>query len=725
MCARHSVGQQIYCHTEHLPECNHGRPMTEQELTVPQEDSEPVVPGGTVHRARDNGQLSRLARLARLARLVRHPDAPTLALGVAFGLGVCAPLLGGGRVFLLDWSLGPHAAVATPAVLGLNGGLTTGVLASVVLTLLDHLLGGAATWLPMLVFFPIATVGAGRLVGRSRWARVAAGTFYAVIPFVFQRIYVGDLALLLGYALLPFAVKNALRFIDSGNWWTPTPTLWWALLTALSPHFAWIYGVVLVAVWLTHGPTRAASVSRLVAVAATFVLLSTYILFPHTATQLSVSTGTASDLALYRTTGDPHLGLFANVLGLFGFWRLGPGPTLPKDVVTGWPFLLLALLFVAGVGAVARLRAGQGSCPTDSEDPPSRRTPAALLIIGIAGYFLALGDQGPTGPLFRWAYFHVPFFAVMEEPQKFLMLTALAYAVFFGWGVERLAGSVGQLRLNGRTIWVATLALLLPLAYTPTIFDGLAGQIAPSHMPSSWQAADRFMGDGPGQILFVPWHLYLAFPFTDGRVIANPAPSSFRRSVIAGDNVEAGGIESTSTSPRSAYLEHLFALGPKIHDFGSLVAPLGVQYVVLAKTVDWRSYSWVGTQRDLRLVLDSASLEVWRNTSYAGVGQSAGKRIIRQISPVAYAIGPGPPGLVSLDATYQKGWELDGQAAQQSPAGTLLFRVGRGGGIARFTPWGLTRLGYIISGTTFVLLCALVAADRVRMHARGRRGSPR
>ena len=107
------------------------------------------------------------------------------------------------------------------------------------------------------------------------------------------------------------------------------------------------------------------------------------------------------------------------------------------------------------------------------------------------------------------------------------------------------------------------------------------------------------MGDGPGQVLFLPWHLYLAFPFTDGRVIANPAPTSFRRSVISGDNVEAVGIQTTSASPRSAFLERLFAQGPRTHDFGSLVAPLGVKYVVLAKTADWRSYSWVSAQPDL------------------------------------------------------------------------------------------------------------------------------
>lgn len=139
-----------------------------------------------------------------------------------------------------------------------------------------------------------------------------------------------------------------------------------------------------------------------------------------------------------------------------------------------------------------------------------------------------------------------------------------------------------------------------------------------------------------------------------------------------------------------------------------------MKYVVLAKAVDWRSYSWVSAQLDLQLVMDSPSLEVWRNTAYTGVGQSRGERAIQQISPVAYAIGAGPPGRVSLDAPYQQGWELGGQLARRSPQGTILFRVGRSGGTARFTPWGLTRLGYIISGGAFVLLCGLVAGDRIR-----------
>jgi hypothetical protein len=269
------------------------------------------------------------------------------------------------------------------------------------------------------------------------------------------------------------------------------------------------------------------------------------------------------------------------------------------------------------------------------------------------------------------------------------------------------------------------------------------------------------MGNGVGNILVLPWHIYMEYPFTDGRVIANVGPTAFRRNVISGDNVEADDVETQSTSPRSAYLQKLYENGTDFSDFGALVAPLGVRYVVLSKAVDWASYSWLNKQRDLKLVLDDRSLEVWRNLAYDGVGQrvtkltsvhglagllalaksnelgagavvtggssassasasaSTAKHSVQQLSPVAYRISSGTPGWVTVDATYQRGWSLDGRVATPTAEGTVLVRVGAEGGVLRFTPWGLVRLGYIISAVTFiVLLGSLLVAPRRRRKPR-------
>jgi hypothetical protein len=723
-------------------------------------------------------------------RIAHHLDVINFALGLVIGLGVCAPLLRSGRVFLLDWSIGPHLAVVTPVALGLNGGLTAGTGGTVLTALLNRVLGGATTWVLILAFFPIAMVGAGRLAGRSRWSRIAAGTLYAVNPFVFNRLYVGHLPLLIGYALLPFAAAAAIRSLSAPvSRWSVT-ALWWAALTALSPHFAWIFGLVVVGVVIVAFATKRCSVRRivswLVVSLGALALMSMYLILPQSSTDLPTSVGSAS-LSLYGTNGDPHLGLFANVLSLYGFWRTGPGPELPKDVIVGWPFLMFAILLIVAVGAWHALRkqksnasesidaelATGGEEPTTSPDASDisthsssnvdlasgidqRRRALLLLIVGIVGFFLALGNQGPTGALFLWAYNHVPFFDVMREPQKFLMLLALAYAVFFGWGVEKFSQIDVSPKRVSAIATAALIGIVLPLSYTTTIFDGLAGQINSSPLPGAYQQANRLMGDGVGNILYLPWHLYMAYPFTNGRVVNNVAATSFSRNVISGDDVQTGGVESQSTSPRSAYLERLYASGSRTSDFGALVAPLGVKYVVLAKAVDWSLYSWLDHQRDLKLVLSDSSLEVWRNEAYDGVGGRVAKlttvanigglftlandnelghgavvirsgsmnsshagvatssRAVRQLSPVAYRIAPGTPGWIAVDTTYQLGWSLDGRSAIESAEGTVLVRASAGGGVLEFTPWRLVRLGYIVSAAVFFLLLIVVVVDRRR-----------
>ena len=728
--------------------------------------SNSIIPGSILDRARTN------------------PNSLTIAVAILAAISVVSPLTIGGRVYLLDWSLGPVSPILSATTLGLNGGLTASLGGSILAVALNALVGAATTWLLVATFFPVAMIGAARLVGGSRWSRIAAATLYAVNPFVFTRLFVGHLLLLVGYALLPYAVKAGLRSVAAPRQTWVVPALWWAILTSLSPHFAWIYGVVVVGIVIVardiEPRVRGLWFATQVIV---FGVLSTYLWLPHSATTLPTQVGSVS-LDLYRTLGDPSLGLIPNVLGLYGFWRIGPGPELPKQVVAGWPFLMAVILLIVLTGAVHVLRKrpkpdASSSAPLDAgavihdanESPTSvelssQRTLAWLLVfVGVVGFFLALGDQGPTGQLFLWAYDHVPFFPIMREPQKFLMLLALAYAVFFGWGIDYLRSSPSFSFRGGKFTATWLLALALPLGYTPTIFFGLAHQITPSAVPASYQQADARMGNGPGLVLSLPWHLYLAYPFTNGRVVANITTSEFRRGVIAGDNVQVGNVNSQSTSPRSAYLQDLFNLAPTTHEFGALVAPLGVKYVVLSKTVDWPLYDWLNQQRDLRLVMNTSALELWRNLDYRGVGvratalspitsltqlvtlanegrlrgrvpvfgtstslppaaPSSLTRTVHQVSPITYRIGPGPAGWVSVDAPYQEGWSFNGTPAMESATGTVLVHVGAAGGTLTFTPWRLVRLGYAISLGLFVLLCAVAIYGRRRSKRLEQLGEP-
>ena len=121
--------------------------------------------------------------------------------------------------------------------------------------------------------------------------------------------------------------------------------------------------------------TKSISIGRIaywfVLSVVTFAVMSAYIVLPHSATNLPTRVGSVS-LALYRTTGDPHLGLFGNVLSLYGFWRTGPGPELPKDVITGWPFLMFAILMIIIYGVWHALRDRLPG--TDAKTRPHRQS---------------------------------------------------------------------------------------------------------------------------------------------------------------------------------------------------------------------------------------------------------------------------------------------------------------------------------------------------------------
>lgn len=699
-------------------------------------------------------------------------DVPALVLGLLLGLAVCFPWANGKPLYLLDWVVGPHVPIISPPALALYGGVTANIPGLVVEAVLHHVVGASATWLPIFAVFPVAAFAASRLTGGNLLARLSAAALYSVNPFVFQRLYAGHVLLLLGYALLPLAIRSAVASVRLRGIGRMRPVLWWVVLTALSPHFAWIYGVVIL---LVTGVANGVSLMRrflgFVFQCVVFLALSLYLLLPQIGSTPPFLARYSPALTTFRTSGDPHLGLFANLAGLYGFWRVVPGPQLPKNVISGWFFFLVALWVTIGAGIISGIQERREG--TSDSGLSRRKFSIALILVGVTGYLLALGTQGPTGPLFSFAFNHIPFFSVMREPQKFLMLLAISYSVFFGWGVERILASRRNPKRLGSLVVGSILLIGLPFAYTPNLFGGLGGQLSTSNIPNSWAQADHVMGSGDGKVLFLPWHLYLGFDFTDSRTIANPAPSSFRRDVISGDNLEVSQFQSISTSQRSDYLEKVFSQSSKARAFGALIAPLGVKFVVLAKTADWSSYTWLFRQNDLITVLQTRDLIVWRNAAYEGVGQALqqlirlpsasmkvealigltnnGRKVfgavasggvphqtasqtpgrssalIRQRSPVEYQVKQGRFEWVAIDAPFQSGWQLDGHDASPSAEGTLLFYDDGRGGMVRFQPWKWAEVGYYSSGSFVAILIVLLlqVRDGRRGWRRLQRGTPR
>jgi hypothetical protein len=561
---------------------------------------------------------------------------------LALALALFAPLVSEGTVLLLDQSdvpIGPNASLGTYAF-GFPPGLTSRApVTASLLWLFRALPFGPIKLLPLVAFVPIGGFGMYRLLHRRALPTVAATTLFVVNPFTYDRAFAGQVYILLGYALLPIALWLATREPSART--GVAFGLVFSVQAALSIHFVFVTGVVaMVALLLGPGPLWKRAGMLGVAGCVSLVTCA-YWLIPIASQGGQLELVTLRDVAAFQTRADPVLGLVPTVLALRGFWRASSAlqPGLPV-----WVVCTVALVGVAALG----LRASE-------PDPPRRRV---MLTIAVIGLVLACGAAGPTGGAFVWAFEHVPGFRVMREPQKFLALYALGLSWCFGLGVERLVqGTVSTTR---RRLLVVALCAV-PLAAAFPMLWGSWGQIRPSTYPASWTAADRIMGTGPDRILAVPGDAYVSFPWTQGRAVANPMTSFFTREVVTDGNVELGGLESQTSDATSRYLSFVTSVGGQTHDFGNLVAPWDVRFVVLAKTEDWGRYRWLFDQDDLDVVERWPDLVLFENrvptspayqpaasVSVADWGEVVGLASSTRLTDVAIDVRDPSPGAVRV-----------------------------------------------------------------------------
>ena len=93
-------------------------------------------------------------------------------------------------------------------------------------------------------------------VVRSAWARLGAGLVYGVTPFVYERLWAGQVAFLLAYALLPWAIHSLQTNLQEPGWRRIRPVLPMLCCVLLSTHFVFILAVTVVALVAVRGLGR-------------------------------------------------------------------------------------------------------------------------------------------------------------------------------------------------------------------------------------------------------------------------------------------------------------------------------------------------------------------------------------------------------------------------------------------------------------------------------------
>jgi hypothetical protein len=476
---------------------------------------------------------------------------PGLLVGLGLGLLALGPGLGRGFLLSYDMVFVPRMPFST-ALPGLAP--PRAVPSDLVIAVASRIVpGDIAQKLVLLAIFVLACAGAAALLDREPLlARLVGGVFYAWNPYVGERLIIGQWALLLGYAGLPWVLRAIIS--PNGPEWRWTARLCLSLVPAVIGGFA---AMAITALVVVPAALFTRNVRRAVIALAAVVIGSLPWLIP--ALQHSVYADPAG-VAAFAARADTPFGSIGSLLMLGGSWN---AQTVPKGYGGAWSALWLAVVFVALAGYL----------PSVNQTAPGQRRWPGLGVAAIAGLLIAcIGVTAPGRDLLRSVISAWPGAAVLRDAQQFVAPLALAGAAGFGIVVARAMNpGDGKARLDRSGVALAVLALVAPVLLLPGLASGAAGRLRPAWYPAGWLAAARTIDASParGDVLLLPWETYRRPAWNHGEAVFDPWSKLLSRPVIWNDGTRVGHVGLVPDDPRARRLDAAIRGG------GPLTAALG------------------------------------------------------------------------------------------------------------------------------------------------------
>jgi hypothetical protein len=538
-------------------------------------------------------------RPAATAKSAARHAWPALA-GLVLGLAALGPGLAPGYLLSYDMVFVPRMPFSG-ALIGLTGGPPRAVPSDAVVAVASLLLpADILQKLILVLIFVAACSGAAALLDRG-WpggaplpARLAAGVFYAWNPYVAERLLIGQWALLLGYAGLPWV----LRLICTGFGRIRPARLLCLMIPAAIGGFTAMSITVLAAVPAAlcrreagresapreagrKGAPREAGregaprevgregaprevgrerARRLTTVIACAALLSLPWLIPAFAVAVHTD---PRGVDVFAARADTPFGRLGSLVVLSGIWN---AQTVPRGYGGGGSVVWLLVVAAALGGYLLLARA--------------RRVAPGLGVAAMAGLVIAaIGVTSPSRAVLRDLVTAWAGFAVLRDGQQFVAPLALAEAVGLGALVAWIVAGA-QRQASRATAALAAMAVLAPVVLLPGMAWGLAGRLRPVAYPADWLRARQVIdGDpAPGSVLLLPWAAYRRYPWNVGEAVFDPWSRLLGREVISNDGLQVGNLTLTQESADSIRLNRIVtARGPLT---GKLRAA-GVLYVVV------------------------------------------------------------------------------------------------------------------------------------------------
>jgi hypothetical protein len=520
----------------------------------------------------------------QLSRVVRRAlGYPLVAYVLLSGLVTYPWYLRNEYIFMLDMVWGPNRTLSSPIVQKL---LLSGLLVTAGLNM--HMF--------MSNLF-------------SKWGRrysYLAGLIYTINPYVYERLAAGHWLVLLGYAFFPLAF---LLLINALN--TPTiKNLVFLLLMLLvypllSEHWTYMYALLATSYLIFVRPKWSVVKKLSLVMVPVLAWYAVWFLVFSNVSSSEISENNSGFLA-FATKSDDRLGVWFNVSSLYGFWS--SNLKLTKDYISFWWLFSAAIMSLWLLGVYDAFR---------SKD----RLRQFWFFVFLMSLVLGVGFSSPVSEyVTEMLVKFLPGYVGMRETQKWAGVLAFSYAVLVPAGTRWIVKTVtryvdnSQVKVVSGTIFGSVSLLVVLNCYT--FFGGYAGQLKPTGYPTSWYEAKKIISgqnaasSRKGTTLSLPWHGYMTYGFTEGRIIANPSPVFFTQPVISSKTLDN---ESLKVQPNE-YDDFLFNA---LNDVTSsdeqklFLKSQSIGTIVLTKVSDWDRYEFLSNTVVYELIYDSGEISVF------------------------------------------------------------------------------------------------------------------
>lgn len=410
------------------------------------------------------------------------------------------------------------------AWLGLDGALPRAVPMDALISLLTQVVPGDLLQKALLVGgFLAAGMGIARLVADHPWfARAASITLFCWNPWVYERLLIGQWAILLGYFLLPWVALAALRLRRSHRDWGPAAVALTASAVCSPSSGLMAVGVLLV---LGLGADRRGWWR---AVVLAVVANLTWLVPALTADSTRVTTDGV--FAGFAARAESGAGVVASLFSLGGIWKTS---ILPGERTSSLLVLLACLLTLAALGGVWRSGPGR----------------SRWLLVGGLSFAMALVPAFPAGAeLLEHLGARIPGLALLRDSHRFLAPLGLVLAVGVAYAVSTLHE---RIRPGTQALWSAIVLLVVaPLLLLPSLAWGAAGELERSSYPAQWSEVAALI-DADEVTVVLPWAgSYRGYDWNHRRAVLDPAPRALPGRVLVDDSVRLDDREVPAEDPR-------------------------------------------------------------------------------------------------------------------------------------------------------------------------------